>query len=297
MKRTVFCKVLMVAIAVLALYGMGNAGTFDLTGPFLNVGVSNTGGLIDDNFVAGIQFDKTGSGSFGGAGDILKPGTPFEFFTMGINGVDMGPTGYMWNGTSGWAAANPNYAISSYQSTPVLGFSSGTVGGLLITTTTTLVSGQSIKFDVNFVNFSGADMTVQYARGLDPDQDVNLFGSFMTNNSIGAGIVSAFGPNSLLSIAIQDLTGGGVPTIQAPGTSIYGWAVDLATLSVAQAAGNYGLSDSSINMYWDLGTIKDGSSKELTFQYNVSSVPLPPGLLLFAPGLLGLMGIRKRFRA
>jgi hypothetical protein len=179
--------------------------------------------------------------------------------------------------------------MSTISAGPLLASTAGLVGGLSITTQTTLVSGKDVLFNVNFFNISGAPLAVQYARGLDPDPDYGQYGSFSTVNSISAGKVTALGPLSGISISIVDLTGGGVPTIQSS------WATDLATLSIPQAAGNYGNTDSTINMYWNLGTIAPFQSKELSFEYAVSAVPLPPSLMLFAPGLFGLVGLRKRF--
>jgi hypothetical protein len=39
-----------------------------------------------------------------------------------------------------------------------------------------------------------------------------------------------------------------------------------------------------------------GTELELTALQNYSSVPLPPGLLLFAAGLAGLATVRRRFK-
>jgi hypothetical protein len=99
MKQKLMFKVVMVALALFATCGLGSAATFDMTGPYLNVGISNTGGLIDDNYNVGLQFDPTGKANFTNAPDILKPGSPFEFYAVGVNGVDMGPTGFIWSGS------------------------------------------------------------------------------------------------------------------------------------------------------------------------------------------------------
>jgi len=290
-KHKLMFKLLMATLVLFATCGLGAAATFDMAGPYLNVGISNTGGLIDDNLNVGLQFDKTGTSNFTNAPDILTPGTPFEFYAVGINGVDKGANGFLFQ-------PNPNYAMTTTQVAPLIGSTVGTVGGvagLAITTQTTVVSGKAVLFNVDFINYTGAPMTVQYARGLDPDPDYAQYESFSTINSISAGKVTALGPLSGIAISIVDLTGGGVPTIQAYGTGAFGWATDLATLSIPQAAGNYGNADSSINMYWNLGTIAPYQSKELSFEYEVSAVPLPPSLMLFAPGLFGLVGLRKRF--
>ena len=290
MKHKLMFKLLMVTVALFVTCGLGRAATFDMTGPYLNVGMSNTGGLIDDNFNVGLQFDPTGTGNFTNAPDILKGGTPFEFYAVAINGVDEGANGFMFQ-------PNTHYVMTSTKAGPLFASTAGVVGGLAISTQTAVVSAKAILFDVNFINFTSAPMTVQYARGLDATPDSG-FGSLKTVNSIGAGMVTALGPLTGIAISIVDLSGGGVPTIQAAGSGPFGWATSLAALSIPQAAGNYGLSDSSINMYWNLGTIAPYQGKEISFEYElaaVTPVPVPPSLMLFAPGLFGLVGLRKRF--
>jgi hypothetical protein len=289
MKHKLMFKFLMVTLTFFVTCGLGIAATFDMAGSYLNVGMSNTGGLIDDNYNVGLQFDPTGTGNFTNAPDILKPDTPFEFYAVAINGVDEGPNGFGFN--------NSNYVMTSTKVGPLVASTAGVVGGLAITVQTTVVSGKEVLFNVDFINFSGAPMNVQYARGLDAKPDYEL-GSSSTVNSISAGMVTALGPLTGVAISIVDLSGGGVPTIQAPTSGGYGWATSLATLSIPMKAGNYGDSDSSINMYWNLGTIPNLASKDISFAYELSAVtpvPLPPALLLLAPGLFGLVGLRKRF--
>ena len=48
-------------IVLTALSGGAGAATFILEGNVLRVGVSNTGGLIDDGFTVGIDYDKDGT--------------------------------------------------------------------------------------------------------------------------------------------------------------------------------------------------------------------------------------------
>ena len=292
MKHKLMFKLLMATLVLFVTCGLGRAATFDMAGPYLNVGMSNTGGLIDDHYNVGLQFDPTGTGNFTNAPDILTGGTPFEFYAVAINGVDEGPNGFTFQ-------PNTNYAMTTTSAGPLFASTAGVVGGLAISTQTAVVSGKEVLFNVDFINFSGAPMNVQYARGLDAKPDYEL-GSSSTVNSISAGMVTALGPLTGVAISIVDLSGGGVPTIQAPTSGGYGWATSLATLSIPMKAGNYGDSDSSINMYWNLGTIPNLASKDISFAYELSAVtpvPLPPALLLLAPGLAGLAAARSRFRS
>jgi hypothetical protein len=291
MKHKLMFKLLMVTVVLFVTCGLGRAATFDMAGPYLNVGMSNTGGLIDDHYNVGLQFDPTGTGNFTNAPDILTGGTPFEFYAVAINGVDEGPNGFTFQ-------PNTNYAMTTTSAGPLFASTAGVVGGLAISTQTAVVSGKAILFNVDFINFTNAAMTVQYARGLDAKPDYQL-GSSSTANSISAGMVTALGPLTGIAISIVDLSGGGVPTIQASGSGPYGWATSLATLSIPMAAGSYGNSDSSINMYWNLGTIAPYQSKDISFEYELGAtdpVPLPASLCLLGPGLAGLAAMRRRFK-
>ncbi len=288
MKGKLFRKVVVASLAILALYGIGNAADFTLTGNYLSVGINSSGGLINSNTLTGIQFDPTGTGSFPQAADFIAPGIPLEFYSIGINGVTQGSAGYYDGNTFGMTTFNSS-------SGGVLSASSfGSVNGLAITTQVAYfnTNSKSINFSVDFLNTTAAPISVVYARGLDPDQDAYTFGRYDTINSIGVNgaghaVATAVGPISGLTIQIEDLTGFGV-------ASVTNWQQDPYALL---GGGSIGNGDYTIAMTWNLGTLNPGRSEEIDFQYNLSSpVPLPPALLLFAPGLLGLIGIRKRFK-
>ena len=285
MKNGKLHKFLMVAVAVLALTGMAHASDVTLTGNYLNVGVNNSGALINSGVTLGIQFDPTGTGNFAGAPDFITPGSPFEFYSVGVNGTFQGTAVY---GSNPFGAVTFQTGSGATQASSTFAL----LGGSVIMTQTTYfnVNSKSINFSVDFINNTAAPITVQYARGLDPDQDAQTYGIFDTNNSLTAHTVTAVGPVSGLSIQIQDLLN---PAVGAGVPSVNNWTTDPYALLLG---GNLGNGDNAISMAWNF-TIPAGNSAEVDFRYNVSAVPLPPALLLFAPGLLGLIGIRKRFNA
>ncbi len=123
--------------------------------------------------------------------------------------------------------------------------------------------------------------------GLDPDQDVYLGGWYNTINTIAPGAVSARGPLSGYVITIKDLEGTGVPGIS------YWWDRNPYNLLLGPNDGN---GDNTINMAWNIGTLEPGRSYEIDFQYVISVVPVPGTIMLLASGLLGLVGLGRRWR-
>ncbi len=89
------------------------------------------------------------------------------------------------------------------------------------------------------------------------------------------------------------LTGFAVTT--APSGNNYGWTVTLAN-GVAAGLSNESFLVSDGAFTGSVGFSSTGSTfSHVTTSGSLSAVPVPPALLLFAPGLFGLIGMRKRF--
>jgi hypothetical protein len=257
------------------------ADTFDLTGNYLHVGVSNSGGLIDDGFGVGIDYDKTGTSTWT-AYDFLKPGSPFEFYSIGVDGT-WAPAGYSSGNSFGASTTNTSAgAMNSAVTT-------GLYGDVAFTQTLSYAkSAGAIDFQVLLTNTGSTSHDVVYARGLDPDQDSYVYGSSWTSNSVVNGnLVIGSGPYTDWTIGIfSDSTVAHTPTVDA------GWDQDPYDLLVAHDDG-YG--DYTINMAWDIGTLAPGADATLTFQYRIAEtagevvnpnlVPVPGAVLLGSLGL------------
>jgi hypothetical protein len=256
-----------------------------LQGDFLQVGVNESGGLIDNSIsFKGIRFDPTGTGAYTPA-DFLTPGTPFEGYLFSING-----------GTpvaGGFSQGNPAAFSTTDKSVPPLHATLSTsIGGVIINQLTYFdTTSSSIHFSLDVLNTTSSTITFAYARGIDPDQDANQFDSFETVNTIGTGKVTAFGPLTQFAISIIDLTGDGVPSI------VGSWPTDnLAALVVGTGGALSGLyEDDAIYMAWNY-TIAANVSKEIDWEYKIERVPEPSILLLLGAGLIGLAGVRRFFK-
>ena len=290
MKKTL---ILIGLLIMLGFPSFAMADTLVFDGDYLRVGVSNSGGLIDDNFVVGIDYDKTGTSTWT-TYDFLKPGTPFEFYSVGVGGD--------WN-TAGYSSGN-SFSATTTDSTAGGVFSSVTnfsYGQLLGVQTLSFPAGSgTISFEIVLTNSGESALEdVVYARGLDPDQDVFAGGGFATTNTIVNGnLVIGSAPITDWTIGIfSDSTYEHVPGISSP------WDQNPYALLLGP---NDGFGDYAINMAWNLGSLNAGESATFAFEYRIAetsgevigTVPEPSTMLLLGAGLAGLAAVvRKRQKA
>jgi len=236
--------------------------TVVLQGDYLRVGVHSSGGLIDNGDNVGIDYDKTGTGTWTGY-DFLKPGTPYEFYSVGYEGGPSGgfaSAGFYYGNTLGASTVDTSFG------TTLSTLTEGNYGLLAISQALSYQkSGGTINFAVTLTN-TGSDAlnNVVYARGLDPDQDVFAGGFYETINTI-------VNPNLVIGSApITDWTIGifsDSPYDHTP-TIINFWPFsDPYYLLNPQNDGN---GDYSINMAWSIGTLAAGASAIINFEYRIA---------------------------
>jgi len=296
---------LMAVLMVLLMAGTGQTGTI-LTGTVLQVGVSNSGALISDTSTPGPYPTWPGvTGLEQGASiDWSKPGTSFEGFSIGTNGAFV---------ANGYYGAPGTYTYNNPMGTTTVDKTSGTllsahtdgdifsVGGASLRITQDVTfdkTSNTIYMSTDIANVGSSNAyNVYFARFIDPDPDLILFGSYTTNNLLttygGKTAVVAVGPLTGANLYLVDLTGGGVPSIQSglAGGTPSPWPIDPSYLYNGGVPYSDGNGDYSINMAWDITELDVGHSYEIDYEY---VVPLPPAVLLFGTGLAALGLLRSR---
>jgi hypothetical protein len=288
--KKLICYVAMVSCFLFLLIPRAEAIIW--SGDYLQVGVNDAGGLLDNSLTVGIKLDPSGTGSYGAA-DFLLPGNPFEFYSLGVS-----PS--TWNDAGFDGAA----VLSNPFSATTVDVSSGTDFLALTYTGTFSLGGASlsyiqqvyfaknspiINFSVDILNKGDSPVAVVYARGLDPDQGVNVGEGYATINTIAGNTVTGMSTgSSKLYISIVDLEGSGVPGIAGPNGGA--WDTNPFNLFMGPNLGN---GDYSINMAW-LMELPANTSNEIDFQYKVGQVPIPPSCFLVLSGLLPFIRLRRK---
>lgn len=279
------------AAACLAAGASAFAAPVAIQNGYVLAGVSDYGTLGSNGTTSpGILFDKTGAGNYG-VNDFLTPGDPFEGFYVTSSA---GSAGSNNDGDSGFGLHSPT-ALSATSATWT-----GSSGAYGITNTYTLTtaSGRSeIAIHTVLTNTSGSDITgLEFLRTLDPDPDVNAFGSYFTNNTVvNSSTACGSGPDSGQTICIDTSS-----TIAHNA----GVSADWTTSPSDYLAGlNDGDGDYAIGLAFDIGDLAAGQSISLDYSYAAGasigvvtpSVPEPQNVALMLAGL-GLMGVVARRR-
>ena len=176
-------KVISVAIATAFAIGTGiaSAQNIILENEYVKAGVNETTGTLGSggNTNPGLQYDATGTGTFNSAYDYLTPGSPFEGFTVKLDGTmfrnnNAGNftqiTGSGWDGTPTSASAIWNGSVA---------------GQFNLRNTYSLPAGQQYIGISTRIEMLTAATDLYFARYIDPDARAAAGDSSVTDNVRG----------------------------------------------------------------------------------------------------------------
>ena len=283
-----FRKNLLTQVVALALCGAfvssAHAGSFTIT----NVAGAGTSANIDD---AG-YFNSIGLGLVYAGREFVNIDTLSSNYSLNANGASVAVADEVFG-------TNPLGASILFGSGNVV-LTASFGGGWSFIQTVSIPTPGHVAVQIQLTNNTGFTATdVQWGVGFDPDQGVPNGGGNETTN-----VINATGSNDAsvtatsfdgASITLANTTSASAFTINPYIDSLCCSPVDPALMILlAQGVGNYGFTDSSINLAYDLGTIASQHSVTLGYEY-IMAVPEPETYAMLLAGL-GLIGFSARRR-
>jgi hypothetical protein len=236
-----------------------------LENDYVKAGVNGTTGTLGSggNTSPGLLYDSTGSGTFNTSYDYLTPGSPFDGFSVMVDG-----TNYTNNNASGSTQiTGDGNGLTDGDGT--LSWTGGVTSVFDITNTYSLgTTAEHIEIGSSIT--MGTDATdVYFGRFIDPDARAASGDSSSTDNVLGYGVIPD--SNVAFSEALSSRYALGLySTDTNVDAGITGWTTDANSYTENAVDGDGSLTntgDNTIGLSWHWSTVSSGDVLTASYAY------------------------------
>lgn len=256
----------LLAIAMAGLFASSVFAANDiLINEYVKAGVNESTGTFGSggNTPPGLQYSGAGTGTFNNAYDYLTPGSPFDGFSIKINGTNYANNNAYGLGiTGGWTSGTtPGAGSADWTGTFSVGGSLWTVRNLY-----TLTAGTPYVNITTSITAGSSGTGLWLGRFIDPDARAAAGDSSVTDNVLGYGIIPS--RNVAFSEALSSRYALGLySTDSNVYAGISSWSQEADAYQTSKYGVNYGRGDDTIGLSWNFGDATAGTTYTANYAY------------------------------
>jgi hypothetical protein len=270
MKRTAIASIMAALLSTTALADTSSMSTTAtgmgvLENDYVKAGVNGTTGTLGSggNTSPGLLYDSTGSGTFNTSYDYLTPGSPFDGWSIKIDGTNS--TNNNNGNTASWTDSD---GLTDGAGTLTWTGTNSAHSGWEVENTYTLgATAEHIEIGTQIT--AGSDATaLSFGRFIDPDARAASGDSSSTDNVLGYGVIPD--TNVAFSEALASRYALGLySTDSNVDAGITGWTTeaDGYTENAFDSSSNTNTGDNTIGLSWNWSSVSTGDILTASYAY------------------------------